>query len=157
MFAAYGLRQDIFMAHAVLQRHDHGLRADDGPCRSDRFGGMEGFNEHDHQVGRRKAGATGGGFHPDAMFRVAVPHDQAIVVDGIDMRLESIDQRDIRAGLGQCSADRATECAGSEDINLHLVSLRRVEGMRPWVNDMDRERIGKYNGDNSVHCKTQYE
>jgi hypothetical protein len=80
---------------------------------------MKGFDQHDHQVGRFETAAIKCCAHLDDALRVAVHHAQAIAVDGVDVRLERVDQRDFGTRCGE----RSAECASTKKVDFQFVSF----------------------------------
>ena len=100
------LRQDVFVTETVLKRHHDRLRPDDRRCRPDGIPRVVGFDQDDDEVclcadlGR---GGASSDLHDG--LGVTFEHPQARGIDGVDMSLERINQKDLGPAARQRAAD----------------------------------------------------
>ena len=105
---------------AVLQAENGCFRQQASGERPAGLLGIGRLHAHQHQIGRGKRGCVGRGFGGQVAVESLGVEQQAMGVDGVDMRLPA-DERHVMPGPQQQSPIVASDRSGTDDRDLHAL------------------------------------
>ena len=110
--------QPLRIVDAVLQAEDGCVRPQASGQRAAGLFGIGRLDAEQHEVGRGEGGCVGRGFRGQVALEALHVQQQAMRVDGVDMRLPA-DEGDVMPGPQQQAAIVASDGSGADDRDLH--------------------------------------